>query len=67
MVGRHLIKAWSSTQAWIALSSGETEYYGVVPGVGIALGIQALYNDFGLKLPIRAWTDSSALLVIGGR
>ena len=26
MVGRHLLKAWSSTQASLALSSGEAEY-----------------------------------------
>ena len=31
MVGHHLIKAWPATQASIALSSGEAEYYGVVP------------------------------------
>ena len=67
MVGRHLIQAWSLTQASIALSSGEAEYYGVVRGIGIALGIQALYNDLGLKLPIWAWTDSSAAIGIGGR
>ena len=42
MVGRHLIKAWSATQASIALSSGEAEYYGVVRGTGIALGTKAL-------------------------
>ena len=39
MLGQHLIKAWSATQASIALSSGEAEYYGVVRGTGIALGI----------------------------
>ena len=33
MVGSHLIKAWSSTQASVALSSGEAEYYGPVHGV----------------------------------
>ena len=53
MVGHHLIKAWSATQGSIALSSGESEYYGVVRGTGIALGIKALYNDIGLSLPIR--------------
>ena len=60
-LGQHLIKA--ST----ALSSGGTEYYGVPRGMGKALGIQALYNYIGLKLPIRVWTDSSAALGIGGR
>ena len=67
MLGSHLIKAWSATQASIALSSGEAEYYGVVLGSGIALGMQALYSDIGLNLPIRVWTDSSAAISIGGR
>ena len=49
-----LIEVWSSTQALIALSSGEAEYYGVVRAVGIALGIQAFYNDLGLNLLIQA-------------
>ena len=67
MIGSHLIKAWSATQASIALSSGEAEYYGVMRGVGIALGIQTLYRDLGVELPIRTWTDLSAALGIGGR
>ena len=36
-------------------------------GAGIALGMQALYRDIGLGLPIRVWTDSSAAIGIGGR
>ena len=54
MVGRHLIKAWSGTQASLALSSGEAEYYGVVQGVGIGMGLQASYRDIGVALPLRA-------------
>lgn len=30
LVGSHLMKSWSSTQAVISLSSGEAEFYGVV-------------------------------------
>ena len=67
LLGQHLIKAWSATQASIALSAGEAEYCGVVRGTRIALGIQALYSDIGIKLPIRVWTDSSAALGISGR
>ena len=67
MVGRHLIKAWSATQASISLSSGEAEYYGVVRGVGIGLGMQALYRDIGLEMPLTAWTDSSAAIGVAGR
>ena len=50
MFGKHLIKCWSSTQASLALSSGEAEYYGVVRGTGIGLGQQALGRDAGFEL-----------------
>ena len=45
-----------------ALSAGEAESYGVVRGVGIGMGLQALYRDVGLTLPLHAWTDSSAAI-----
>ena len=64
MMGCHLIKSWSSTQAMISLSSGEAEFYGVVKASGMALGYQALMNDLGVRLPIRVWTDSSATMGI---
>ena len=67
MVGRHLIKAWSATQASLALSSGEAEFYGVVRGVGVGMGLQALYRDVGLALPLRVWTDSTAAIGTAGR
>ena len=57
-----MTKCWSSTQASLALSSGEAEYYGVVRAAGIGLGQQALFRDAGLELPIRIWTDSSAAM-----
>ena len=31
-IGEHWVKGWSHTQAVIALSSGEAEYYGLVKG-----------------------------------
>ena len=37
-LGNHAIKTWSTTQAVIALSSGEAEYYGCVRGGAIGLG-----------------------------
>ena len=49
MIGSHVVKCWSSTQASLALSSGEAEYYGVVRAAGIGLGQQALYRDAGLE------------------
>ena len=67
MLGQHLIKSWSSTQASVALSSGEAEFYGAVKASGIALGYQALLEDLGQKVPVRVWTDSSATLGICAR
>ena len=67
MLGKHLIKSWSSTQGPISLSSGEAEFYGVVKAAGISLGYQALLEDLGVKLPIRVWTDSTATMGICGR
>ena len=67
MIGSHVTKFWSSTQASLALSSGEAEYYGVVRAAGIGLGQQALFRDAGLELPIRIWTDSSVAMGTSAR
>ena len=66
MLGSHLIKAWSSTQPSIGLSSGEAEYSGVVKAAGIAIGQQSLMKDLGIKVGVRVWTDSSAAVGICG-
>ena len=67
MVGHHVIKTWSATQATVSLSSGEAEFYGVVRAAGIALGHRSLLADLGLALPCRVWTDSSAAMGISAR
>ena len=67
MLGRHLIKSWSSTQGPVSLSSGEAEFYGVVKAAGVTLGYQALLEDLGVTLPVRVWTDSTATMGICGR
>ena len=67
MLGKHLIKSWSSTQASVSLSSGESEFYGVVKASGVALGYQSLLRDLGHTLPVRVWTDSTATIGICGR
>ena len=58
--GTHMIKTWTGTQASIALSSGESEYYALVKGVSQGLGTQALFGDFGIKVELHVHTDSSA-------
>ena len=64
MIGAHLVKSWSSTQASVSLSSGEAEFYGVVRAAGPALGQQSLLKDLGYHLGVRVWTDSSAAIGI---
>ena len=34
LLGKHLIKSWSSTQGLVSLSSGEAEFYGVTKASG---------------------------------
>ena len=49
-IGDHVIKHWSTTQATVALSSGEAEYYGMVKGGSTALGVQSMLADLGCLL-----------------
>jgi len=67
MLGQHIIKSWASTLASVSLSSGEAEFYGVVRAAGQGLGYQSLLRDFGLQLPLRVWTDSTAAVGICSR
>ena len=60
MLGRHVVKTWSSTQALIALSSGEAEYYGMVRGGSIGIGMKSMMADLGVKCGIKINTDASA-------
>jgi len=67
MMGRHALKTWSSTQATVALSSGEAEFTGVLKGSGVGLGYQSLLADLGIELPLRVWTDSAAAIGVCNR
>ena len=64
MLGAHMLKAWSSTQPTITLSSGEAELHGVARASAAGLGMLALLADFGAKLPMMVWTDSTASIDI---
>ena len=50
VLGRHLLKCWSSTQAGVAMSSGEAEFYGAVKGASAGLGMKALYRDISATI-----------------
>ena len=60
VLGKHLIKSWSSTQSTIALSSGEAGFYAIVEGASRSLGIKALMDDMGMEVEVVLKSDSSA-------
>ena len=66
-MGNHLVKGWSITQGVIALSSGESEFYGIVKGSSVGLGIKSILGDLGVKVRLRVYTDSSAAKGIASR
>ena len=67
MFGNHLIKAWSVTQGVIALSSGEAEFYGIVKGSSVGMGIQSVMGDLSIGVKLQVLTDSSAAKGIASR
>ena len=67
MMIRNVIKTWSSTQAVVALSSGEAEYYGLVKSGAQSLGMKAVLQDLGIHIDIVLKTDASAAKGIGSR
>ena len=67
LLGQHAIKSWSVTQAVIALSSGEAEYYGIVKGSSVGLGISSVLKDLGVETKVGILTDSSAAKSLASR
>ena len=67
VIGRHVIRTWSSTQPSVTLSSDEADLYGLVKAAGVGHGHRSIMRDFGLSVPVRVWTDSSAALGISTR
>jgi hypothetical protein len=67
MVAGGLVKTWSSTQATVAQSSGEAEYYALVRAASEALGLQSIMKDLGWHASISLWVDSSAAKAIASR
>ena len=59
-LGKHTCKHQSNLQSTIGLSSGESEWYGIVKGAAVGLGLQSLLRDWGLELKLEVLSDSSA-------
>ena len=67
MFGSHTVKSWSTTQQVIALSPGEAEYYSMVRGGSMGLGIRAMARDLGVSIGVNVKTDASAAKGIASR
>ena len=63
-LGEHCLKTWSITQATVALSSAEAEFYALTKGAAQALGMQSLLADFGVTLDATVHTDASVAIGI---
>lgn len=50
VVGGGVVKSWTSTQARIATSSGEAEYYASTRAAAEGLGLQSLVADLGWRI-----------------
>ena len=66
-LGNSTTKTSCKSQAVIALSSGEAEYYGLVSAACNALGEQSVLKDWGIWLPIHGWMDANTGLSIASR
>jgi len=66
-LGKHTIKTWSVTQAVVAQSSGEAEYYGLVKDSSTATGIKNMMADLGVDLGLEVKTDASSAKGIASR
>ena len=69
MYGTHLSKSWSTSQAVIALSSGEAEYYALVKAGSVGIGVSAIMSEMGIRFdkPIELNSDASAAIGISNR
>jgi hypothetical protein len=67
MFGAHCIKTYSQTQETIALSSGESEFYGIVKAAAMGLGMKGLMADLGIEVEVQVNTDSSAAKSVASR
>ncbi len=60
MFGNHCIKTDSQTQETIALSSGESEFYGIVKAAAMSLGIKGLRTcSKEYKCKERCWASTT--------
>ena len=62
MLGQHCLRAWSSTQSAIALSSAEAELYAMLDAALRGKGVRNTASEVGMAIsePLLLYTDSAA-------
>lgn len=58
--GKHVLVDQAITQVLISLSSGESEFYGVIRGIPEAIYLVQFLSHFGHEVIVEVATDSSA-------
>ncbi len=68
-LGKHVVKHWSYTVAILASSSGEAEYYSLVKGGSVSLGVKPILAELGMTKqgPVQLKTDATAAKGIAQR
>ena len=64
MRGTRCLKHWSRVQSVVALSSAEAELHAGVRTAGEVLSVQALAEDFGMRLRAKVLMDANAAIAI---
>ena len=67
LLGKCTIRNTCKSQAVVALSSGEAEYYVLVPGTCQAPGEQSLLADWNTHVSITCYMDATTGLAIGSQ
>ena len=67
MRGGHCLRAWSSTQKFVTLSSAEAELMAAVKASTEGVGVVQLAADWGLRTTASVCVDSSAALAVVSR
>jgi hypothetical protein len=67
LFGGGVIKNWSSTQASVALSVGEAEFYAGIKGAAEGIGCCNLLRDLGMEVRVMLWTDSNTAKSMSSR
>ena len=66
-LGSHTLASWSATQNVVGLSSGEAEFYSLVKGATIGVGLQSMMKDVGVSVSMHVKSDAIAGIGIDSR